>query len=1236
MSGYFLIEAGEVKLRFKKKQGKESLAKLVLGISNGFDVIVWQSPQESASSFSSDSLPLVLQEDEGNDGSEGVTYTVNFNSLLVKSVMLDLNNDVMNALANAVITIQLVSVADSSGEPEPPAAKGKKDASPRTPSEEKLFEISVPLANALKAQEFNISLDSNVTFPDSSKSEDIDPANCSFSCKLISDNDLATYCLGSKIFTWSEAILKFPPSAWALQAPDVVDPKAKAPAGPEELRAQYLEKVPKLIESGGETATYTISIGGGGGGEGSTEEKSNEGGGEGEESPIQDIFPEQKLVEGAVGYDSEAAAAVPLGEDIRARVDLWTVTWTASPPVFLHRSLVRRLQTLITKDPDQAFLSLTIKRSPGPNMEATQGAELICSARLNIADIIQPGCSSVSLLGVIEDLNMGVSAGGGGGEGEEKVDPTPAPLLSPALSVNYSNFSPLLLAKPTLKIPTHASSVVYVASNKLIASTDPNRDMLKEMRDELLATITRIGQEYVAQFPNAPVTESGKDNTGPPKESLEERKIEFLKYINTTGVRFELMDKLRMKVEVLVKDRCGPRGRALGKSSAMLGIDKNLEWPLSNEMSSLDNGDITAGSTVPVLLDELYTAVMKETTMILNGLFHDTLIDRSPAELSKDEIIEDEKSTEQQIFASLLVRAIDAANNDNTDFARKIHLERIQLVNHSVTFGSKAECVHSVYARFGEFLLNACAQSVNNVDPNPTSSSNPNSKPNSNSNSNLNAEPMMRNHAREALYLSYNVDQLDWKIGLLYASVLIECDQQVQAELVLSRVIEVQVAVRGVDHTLTTFMDFDGYETDKLCPVHPRCYAVLAAMFSMQNEQLKARKALALANRCYLEGDYEPPVSQHGKPRRTIVLVLAETALYLFDHALYKLAQECYILASDCEDAVAEKAAARGLQDEVPAHIKCTRLRAKATYLASGDARASGGSGSGSGSGSSYQNESEALAAAKESTIVAEDKVDEAHALITLAYIQQQYSCPVEDIMQTYLAIAEVAAKIPMQRLKTENIVPIRAYVQGAKLLLSAGRYEDCVSFLLGACQVYSSSGLFMFLGVAYLRMEAFGPAEDALKESSLLENSNPLVWAYLTLLCLLSGSKRSVEGERYLTEALRLELKESSLLRELATANMANNQLGRAEDLIRRAIRHENQTNARTKKLLADILASQNNTVDAIAELQSIIEDNTLERNERLEAGERCLELFTSLGKKEECNAMREFMYFISEEAEH
>ena len=217
------------------------------------------------------------------------------------------------------------------------------------------------------------------------------------------------------------------------------------------------------------------------------------------------------------------------------------------------------------------------------------------------------------------------------------------------------------------------------------------------------------------------------------------------------------------------------------------------------------------------------------------------------------------------------------------------------------------------------------------------------------------------------------------------------------------------------------------------------------------------------------------------------------------------------------------------------------------------------------------------------------------------------------------------------------------------RLLLLGGRFNQARTILLYACSIYSSATLFMLLGVCYLRLDELEDAEAALVEANLLDNRNASVWAYLSLVCVSSGPHRLVEAERSLEQALRLGQDDAQVLRELATSFMSVDKLQIAEDLIRRALRKEGidnagsaaamggnskyTSNARTRRLLADILAGQNQAVKAVEEYQRIIADEGADLKTKLEVAVRCSELLSSLGRDEELVTLKSIIAALSQD---
>ena len=149
------------------------------------------------------------------------------------------------------------------------------------------------------------------------------------------------------------------------------------------------------------------------------------------------------------------------------------------------------------------------------------------------------------------------------------------------------------------------------------------------------------------------------------------------------------------------------------------------------------------------------------------------------------------------------------------------------------------------------------------------------------------------------------------------------------------------------------------------------------------------------------------------------------------------------------------------------------------------------------------------------------------------------------------------------------------------------GRFQESLEVSLRGFKANpSSASLLLLVAVGCLRQDRLVEAENALIEATLLDSRNAEVWMFMSLLCLAHGSARLDEAIKALHQALRIGtviVKSPSLLRELATSFIAVDKLQIAEDLIRRALASEasvtdnGRTNSYSRKILADILAGQN-----------------------------------------------------------
>jgi len=105
-------------------------------------------------------------------------------------------------------------------------------------------------------------------------------------------------------------------------------------------------------------------------------------------------------------------------------------------------------------------------------------------------------------------------------------------------------------------------------------------------------------------------------------------------------------------------------------------------------------------------------------------------------------------------------------------------------------------------------------------------------------------------------------------------------------------------------------------------------------------------------------------------------------------------------------------------------------------------------------------------------------------------------------------------------------------YLRLASIYLAEGQFEDAKCTYLLACRDSPSCTAWHGVGVACYRLGALPEAEDALCEANVLNNRDPEVWAYLTLVCLQTG--RPFEAEQSYKYALKVGLENDDLLREI------------------------------------------------------------------------------------------------------
>ncbi|CAH1791968.1 unnamed protein product, partial [Owenia fusiformis] len=105
-------------------------------------------------------------------------------------------------------------------------------------------------------------------------------------------------------------------------------------------------------------------------------------------------------------------------------------------------------------------------------------------------------------------------------------------------------------------------------------------------------------------------------------------------------------------------------------------------------------------------------------------------------------------------------------------------------------------------------------------------------------------------------------------------------------------------------------------------------------------------------------------------------------------------------------------------------------------------------------------------------------------------------------------------------------------YLRLASIYLQEGKFQEAKNCFLMACKKSPSCVSWVGVGIACYRLGELSEAEDALSEANILNNSDPEVWGYLSLVCLKTN--RQLEAEQAYKYALKVNLVDEELLGEI------------------------------------------------------------------------------------------------------
>jgi hypothetical protein len=222
----------------------------------------------------------------------------------------------------------------------------------------------------------------------------------------------------------------------------------------------------------------------------------------------------------AVVFATEAAAQVPLADDIRQCTRLWAMRWGPSPYVFLHRKDSKRFAFALFSGRVTLPVLLQKKAAAGVPSDVTARAD----GELDLSAFARPGLSRAML-----SARLLVET-------------------SVAQVALEAEFSAALTAPPT-SVQLDRVSVADAVSGRQTASAAQEVDVMQDLREEIACVVRAIAREYVTLYPLSPAhpSEAGF--------SLAARKADFFHFLSASAKYHALKESLKPKIQRVVRHR---------------------------------------------------------------------------------------------------------------------------------------------------------------------------------------------------------------------------------------------------------------------------------------------------------------------------------------------------------------------------------------------------------------------------------------------------------------------------------------------------------------------------------------------------------------------------------------------------------------------------------------------------------------------------------------------------------